>query len=153
MMHNFSIFKCYLKQWSIYNHLEVMSFFLKSHCSRISEIGRREFLTGKAMHCSDQYAQDSRNLEFRWCNTVGNKIKGGPLGRSGIGKRCPRPDRVSLFSGQSGVGGLLPTLSTQPWVSIPLSHSSEDSQGAALLGDSPGATSLKPPGVWERGNG
>ena len=67
------------------------------------------------------------------------------------GKRCPHPTRVSLFSGQSGMGGLLSTLSTHPWVGIPLSHSSGGGQGAALPGDPPGATLLKPPGLWERG--
>ena len=61
-------------------------------------------------------------------------LEGGP-GRSGIGKRCPQLARVSLFSGQSGVGGLLSTLSTHPWVGIPLSHSSGGGQGAALPGD------------------
>ena len=53
--------------------------------------------------------------------------KGSPgraPGEMGKGKRGPRPARASLFSGQSGVGGLLPTLSTHPWVGIPLSHSS-----------------------------
>ena len=70
----------------------------------------------------------------------------------GKGERGSRPARVSLFSGQSGVGGLLPTLSTHPWVGIPLSHSSGGGQGAALPGDTPpGATLLKPPGLWERG--
>jgi hypothetical protein len=64
----------------------------------------------------------------------------------------PNPARVSLFSGQSGVGRLLSTLSTHPWVGIPLSHSSGGGQGAALPGDTtPGATLLKPPGLWERG--
>ena len=83
--------------------------------------------------------------------SVGNKIKGGgPCGRM-EGKRCPHPTRVSLFSGQSGMGGLLSTLSTHPWVGIPLSHSSGGGQGAALPGDPPGATLLKPPGLWERG--
>ena len=62
----------------------------------------------------------------------------------------PTPSRVSLFSGQSGMGGLLSTLSTHPWVGIPLSHSSGGGQGAALPGI-PGATLLKPPGLWERG--
>ena len=51
------------------------------------------------------------------------------------GKICPHPTRVSLFSGQSGMGGLLSTLSTHPWVGIPLSHSSGGGQGAALPGD------------------
>ena len=85
--------------------------------------------------------------------SVGNKIKrGGPCGRM-EGKRCPHPTRVSLFSGQSGMGGLLSTLSTHPWVGIPLSHSSGGGQGAALPGETPnpGATLLKPPGLWERG--
>jgi hypothetical protein len=70
------------------------------------------------------------------------------------GKRCPHPTRGSLFSGQSGMGGLLPTLSisTYPWVGIPLSHSSGGDQGAALPRDTPPpATLLKPPGLWERG--
>ena len=49
------------------------------------------------------------------------------------------------------MGGLLSTLSTHPWVGIPLSHSSGGGQGAALPGDPPGATLLKPPGLWERG--
>jgi hypothetical protein len=68
-------------------------------------------------------------------------------------KICPHPARVSLFSGQSGMGGLLSTLSTHPWVGIPLSHSSGGGQGAALPGETPnpGATLLKPPGLWERG--
>jgi hypothetical protein len=70
------------------------------------------------------------------------------MGRSGIGKRCPPPTRVSLISGQSGVGGLLPTVSTHPWVGIPISHSSGGGQGASLPGDPPsGATLLKPPGL------
>ena len=68
-------------------------------------------------------------------------------------KRGPPPTRVSLFSGQSGIGveGLLPTLSTHPWVGIPLFHSSGGGQGAALPGDPPGATLLKSPGLWETG--
>ena len=53
------------------------------------------------------------------------------------GKRCPHPTRVSLFSGQSGVGGLLSTLFTHPWVGIPLSHSSGGGQGEGLPGDAP----------------
>jgi hypothetical protein len=71
----------------------------------------------------------------------------------GEGKRGPRPTRVSLFSGQSGVGGMLPTLSTHPWVGIPLSHSSRGGQGAALPGDlpSPGATLLAPQGCGTEG--
>ena len=73
------------------------------------------------------------------------------LGRSRLRNKCPHPARVSLFSGQSGMGGLLSTLSTHPWVGIPLSHSSGGGQGAALPGDPPGATLLKPPGLWERG--
>jgi hypothetical protein len=86
--------------------------------------------------------------------SVGNKLKKGggePWGRT-EGKICPHPTRVSLFSGQSGMGGLLSTLSTHPWVGIPLSHSSGGGQGAALPGDPPprGATLLKPPGLWER---
>ena len=48
------------------------------------------------------------------------------------------------------MGGLLSTLSTHPWVGIPLSHSSGGGQGAALPGI-PGATLLKPLGLWERG--
>ena len=84
--------------------------------------------------------------------SVGNKIKrGGPCGRM-EGKRCPHPTRVSLFSGQSGVGGLLSTLFTHPWVGIPLSHSSGGGQGEGLPGDAPPpATLLKPAGLWERG--
>ena len=73
------------------------------------------------------------------------------LGRSRLRNKCPHPARVSLFSGQSGMGGLLSTLSTHPWVGIPLSHSSEGGQGAALPGKPPPATLLKPPGLWERG--
>jgi hypothetical protein len=46
----------------------------------------------------------------------------GP-GEEGKEKYAQCPGRVSLFSGQSGVRGLLPTLSTHPWVGIPLSHS------------------------------
>jgi hypothetical protein len=53
------------------------------------------------------------------------------------GKRCPRPFRFSLFSGQSGMGGLLSTLSTHPWVGISLSHSSGGGQGSSLPGDTP----------------
>ena len=88
---------------------------------------------------------------------VGNKIKEGGvldwgLGRSRLRNKCPHPARVSLFSGQSGMGGLLSTLSTHPWVGIPLSHSSGGGQGAALPGNRPPpATLLKPPGLWERG--
>ena len=67
------------------------------------------------------------------------------------GKRCPHPTRVSLFSGQSGVGGLLSTLFTHPWVGIPLSHSSGGGQGEGLPGDAHPATLLKPAGLWERG--
>ena len=81
-------------------------------------------------------------------NIVGNKIKGGAAGEVGEEKRGPPPTRVSLFSGQSGIGveGLLPTLSTHPWVGIPLSQSSGGVQGTALSGD-PRATLLKPPGL------
>jgi hypothetical protein len=70
-------------------------------------------------------------------------------GREGKG---PHPARVSLCSGQSGVGGLLPTLSTHPWVDIPLSYSSKGGQGAALPRD-PGATLLKPGVMGERDEG
>ena len=63
----------------------------------------------------------------------------------------PTPPRVSLFSGQSGMGGLLSTLSTHPWVGIPLSHSSGGGQGAALPGNPSPATLLKPPWLWDRG--
>jgi hypothetical protein len=90
------------------------------------------------------------------CCHVGNKKKGeglGPWGRM-EGKRCPHPSRVSLFSGQSGMRRLLSTLSTHPWVGIPLSHSSGGGQAAALPGNCPPpprATLLKPPGLWERG--
>jgi hypothetical protein len=86
---------------------------------------------------------------------VGNRIKGGSggaLGEVGEGKRGPHPARVSLSSGQSGVGGLLPTLSTHPWVGIPLSHSSGGDQGAALPGD-PRATLLKLQGCRREGIG
>jgi hypothetical protein len=82
----------------------------------------------------------------------GNKIKRGrgrPWGRM-EGKICPHPARVSLFSGQSRVGRLLSILSTHPWVGIPLPHSSGGDQGVSLPGDTPGATFLKPPGLWER---
>jgi hypothetical protein len=97
----------------------------------------------------------AENKWFIQCNILfGNKIKRGGLGPWGRteGKRCPHPSRVSLFSGQSGVGGLLSTLSTHPSVGIPLSHSSGGGQGAALPGDNPPpqAALLKPPGLWER---
>jgi hypothetical protein len=59
-----------------------------------------------------------------------NKKKGRGWGPGE--ERKEHPARVSLFSGQSGVGGLLSTLSTHPWVGIPLSHSSGGGQGAAL---------------------
>ena len=62
--------------------------------------------------------------------------RGGP-GEVGEGKRGPHPTRVSLFSGQSGVEGLLPTLSTHPWVGIPVFHSLGAGQGAALPADRP----------------
>ena len=86
---------------------------------------------------------------------VGNKIKEGGvldwgLGRSRLRNKCPHPARVSLFSGQSGMGGLLSTLSTHPWVGIPLSHSS-GVKGQPCLETPPPATLLKPPGLWERG--
>jgi hypothetical protein len=73
---------------------------------------------------------------------VENKIKKGEAGALGPwgrreGQRCRHPARFSLFSGQSGVGGLLSTLSTHPWVGIPPSHSSGGGQGAALPGDHP----------------
>jgi hypothetical protein len=55
-------------------------------------------------------------------------MKKGGWGRI-EGKICPHPARVSVFSGQSGMGGLL---STHPWLGIPLSHSAEGGQGAAL---------------------
>ena len=74
-------------------------------------------------------------------NSVGSKTKGGPwrgMGRSGIGKRCPHPQQNFPLSCQSGMGGLLPTLSTHPWVGIPLSHSLGGGQEAALPGDPPG---------------
>ena len=91
-----------------------------------------------------------KNKSIKKKKPVGNKIKGGPwwgLGVVGEGKRGPRPARVSLFSGQSGVRGLLPTLSIHPWVGISLFHSSGGGQGSALPGDLPGATLLKPPGL------
>jgi hypothetical protein len=58
-----------------------------------------------------------------WEQNKRGRGSGVPWGRT-EGKRCPCPTRVSLFSGQSGVGRLLSTLSTHPWVGIPLSHSS-----------------------------
>jgi hypothetical protein len=85
---------------------------------------------------------------------VGNKILKRGVDqrpwRRNEGKRCTCPSRVSLFSGQSGMGGLLSALSTHPWVVIPLSHSSGGGQEAALHGDPQGTTLLKPPGLWER---
>jgi hypothetical protein len=61
----------------------------------------------------------------------------------------PTPARVSLFPGQSSVGGLLSILSTHPWVGIPLSHSSGGGQRSAL--GTPRATLINPSGLWERG--
>jgi hypothetical protein len=100
----------------------------------------------------NNWTQNSGNTHLFLCWEQ-NKGEAGGVGRGGIGKRCPHPVRVFLFSGQSGVGGLLPTLSTHPWVGIPLSHSSGSGQGAALPGDPlpPQATLLKPPGLRERG--
>jgi hypothetical protein len=72
------------------------------------------------------------------------------LGKNGR-KNMPTPHQSFLFSGQSGVGGLLSTLSIHPWVGIPLPHFSEGGQGAALPEDPLGVTLLKPPGLWERG--
>jgi hypothetical protein len=80
-----------------------------------------------------------------------NQVGGGESWGRTKGKICPHPARVSLFSVQSGVGGVLPTLSTRLWVGIPLSNSSGGGQGATLPGDPPGATLLKPPVSWERG--
>jgi hypothetical protein len=76
---------------------------------------------------------------------VGNK-KGGGLG---IEETHTLP-QFHLFSGQSSVGVLLPTLSTYPWVGIPLSHFSGGGQGAALPED-PRATLLKPRGYRREG--
>jgi hypothetical protein len=68
------------------------------------------------------------DVKVRQSLGVGNKIKGGGLGKNGRKKMPMFP----LFSGQSSVGGLLPTLSTHTWVGIPLSHFSGGGQGAAL---------------------
>ena len=81
-------------------------------------------------------------------SSVGTK-KGGPRGGGGRGKAHTSPE-FHLYSAQSGLGGLPPTLSTHPWVGIPLSHSSGGGQGAALPGD-PGATLLKPQGYRREG--
>ena len=74
----------------------------------------------------------------------------GPWGRM-EGKIYPHPTKVSLFSGQSGVEGQLPTLSTHPG-----GHSSillfRGWPRGSLPGDPSRATLLKPPGLWERGN-
>jgi hypothetical protein len=83
------------------------------------------------------------------CVCVCWELKRGTLGKWGKGKTHAPPE-FHIFSGQSGVGGLLPNLSIHPWVGIPLSHSSGGGQGAALPGD-PGATLLKPPRLWREG--
>jgi hypothetical protein len=56
-------------------------------------------------------------------------------GSWGSGGKAHAPPDFHLSSGQSGMGGLLPTLSTHPWMGIPLSHFSVGGQGAALPGD------------------
>jgi hypothetical protein len=49
------------------------------------------------------------------------------------------------------MGGLLSTLSTHPWVGIPLSHSSGCGKGAAQPGDPQETTLLERPWFWEKG--
>jgi hypothetical protein len=134
-----------------FNFNEVLVLFGSSH-SRINiTVGSLEDSSSSLIfHCHLPKRIFSNFFTVLCCWEQNKGGPGGP-GRSGIGKRCPHPSRVSLFSGQSGVGGLLPTLSTHPWVGIPLSHSSGGGQGAALPGDTPPATLLKPPGLWERG--
>jgi hypothetical protein len=62
------------------------------------------------------------------------ELKKGVQGKRGKGKSLTPPE-FHLFSGLSGMGGLLHTLSTHPWVGIPLSYSSGGGQGATLPGD------------------
>ena len=81
-------------------------------------------------------------------SSVGTK-KGGPRGGGGRGKAHTSPE-FHLYSAQSGLGGLPPTLSTHPWVGIPLSHSSGGGQGATLPGE-PQSYLAKALGLWERG--
>jgi hypothetical protein len=87
---------------------------------------------------------ETLNLQF----TVGNKIRGGAGEEGGREKAHTLPE-FHLFSGQSGVGGLLTTFhsSLGGHSFIPLFRGWP---GAALPGD-PGATLLKPPGLLERG--
>jgi hypothetical protein len=136
--------------------------FLHSHGSvvSISEVaGEAEFsglgplsrqpLQGRHLASCAIFASDAL---WCWEQKKGGGGQGGP-GKVGEGKRGPCPTRVSLFSDQSGVGGLLPTLPTYPWVGIPLSHSSGGGQGAALPGDPPQATLLKSQGFRREGIG
>ena len=76
------------------------------------------------------------------------ELKGGPGEERKGGKAHTLPE-FHLFSGQSGVGGLLSTFhsSLGGHSSIPLFRGWP---GVTLPGN-PGATLLKPPGLWERG--
>ena len=77
------------------------------------------------------------------------KKGGGPWGRGG--RRDPHPARVLpiLWSARHGrAANYLPLI--PGWAFKPLTHSSGGSQEAALPGI-PGATLLKPLGLWERG--
>jgi hypothetical protein len=82
-------------------------------------------------------------------------VGGGPgaLGKTGR-KKMPTFARVSLFSGQSGLGGLLSTLSTHPWVGWAFLYPTLQGvvKGQPCL-PSPTlrATLLKPPWLWKRG--
>jgi hypothetical protein len=46
------------------------------------------------------------------------ELKKGGLEEEGEGKKADISPEFQLYSGQSGVGDLLPTFSTHPWVGI-----------------------------------
>jgi hypothetical protein len=99
------------------------------HKSLILALGRQrqaDFLVQGQPGLQSEF-QDSQGC---WEQNLKKGVGLGPWGRT-EGKRCPHPARISLFSGQSGMGGLLSTLSTHPWLGIPLSHSSGGGQGIA----------------------
>ena len=88
-------------------------------------------------------------LCFANCILLGTKK--GAQGKEWEGED-PHPNRVPpmLLSVRCGrVAIYLPLI--PGWASKPLTHSSGCGKGQAVLPGIPGATLLKPPGLWERG--
>jgi hypothetical protein len=73
----------------------------------------------------------------------------GVLGKRGKGRPTPHQSSTYLWSVRHGRAAIhFPSI--PGWASKRLAHSSGAGKGAVLPG-SPGATLLKPPGLWERG--